>query len=66
MPSYTHLAYRRNAKAAVMRQQIRKPSNEENITKARKDFGFFCEYVADKPPAAHHQEWHRQIGRAHV
>lgn len=61
MPSYTHLAYRRNAKAAVMRQQIRKPSNEENITKARKDFGFFCEYVADKPPAAHHQEWHRHF-----
>lgn len=61
MPSYTHLAYRRNAKAAVMRQQIRKPNNAENITRAQKDFGFFCEYVADKPPATHHQEWHRHF-----
>ena len=61
MPSYTHLAYRRNAKAAVMRQQIRRPRNAENITKAQKDFGFFCEYVADKPPATHHKEWNRHF-----
>ena len=61
MPSYTHLAYRRNAKAAARRQQIRKPKNLDALKEAREDFGFFCEYVADKPPATHHGEWHRNF-----
>ena len=61
MPSYTHLAYRRNAKAAARKQQIKKPKNQESLLKAREDFGYFCEYVADKPPAEHHKEWHRHF-----
>ena len=61
MPSYTHLAFRRNAKAAARRQQIKKPKNLESLTRAREDFGFFCEYVADKPPAYHHKEWNRNF-----
>ena len=61
MPSYTHLAFRRNAKAAARRQQIKKPKNLESLNKAREDFGFFCEYVADKPPAYHHKEWNRNF-----
>jgi len=61
VPSYTHLAYRRNAKAAARNQQIKKPKNVEALKKARDDFGFFCDYVADKPPAKHHQEWNRNF-----
>jgi len=61
VPSYTHLAYRRNAKAAARNQQIKKPKNEESLKKAREDFGFFCDYVADKPPAIHHKEWNRRF-----
>ncbi len=61
MPAYQHLAYRRNAQAAARRQQIRVPRNLESLEKAREDFGFFCEYVADKPPAHHHREWHRHF-----
>ena len=61
MPSYTHLAYRRNAKAAARKQQIKKPKNQESLLKAREDFGYFCEYVADKPPAEHHKNWHRHF-----
>lgn len=61
MPSHTHLAYRRNAQAAARNQQIRKPINSKELELAREDFGFFCEYVADKPPAAHHKEWHRHF-----
>jgi hypothetical protein len=61
VPSYTHLAYRRNAKAAARNQQIKKPKNVESLKKAREDFGFFCDYVADKPPAKHHQEWNRNF-----
>ena len=61
MPAYQHLAYRRNAQAAARRQQIRIPRNLESLEKAREDFGFFCEYVADKPPAHHHKEWHRHF-----
>ena len=61
MPSYTHLAYRRNAKAAARNQQIKKPKNLESLERAREDFGFFCDYVADKPPAYHHKEWNRNF-----
>lgn len=61
MPAYQHLAYRRNAQAAARKQQIRPQRNLESLKKARDDFGFFCEYVADKPPADHHKEWHRHF-----
>jgi len=61
VPSHTHLAYRRNAQAAARNQQIRKPINSKELELSREDFGFFCEYVADKPPAEHHKEWHRHF-----
>jgi hypothetical protein len=61
MPAYQHLAYRRNAQAAARRQQVRVPRNLEALEKAREDFGFFCEYVADKPPATHHKHWHHHF-----
>jgi len=61
VPAYQHLAYRRNAQAAARRQQIRVPRNLESLERAREDFGFFCDYVADKPPAEHHKEWHRHF-----
>lgn len=61
MPSYVHLAHRRNAKAVARNQQIKVPRNAEALAKAREDFAFFCEYVADKPPAQHHRDWHRHF-----
>ena len=61
MPSYVHLAYRRNAKAAARSFQIKENKNEHLFEKAREDFGYFCEYVADKPPAEHHKNWHRHF-----
>ena len=61
MPSYLHLAYRRNARAAAKNHGPRLGTNEAALKKARDDFGFFCEYVADKPPAAHHKQWHRHF-----
>ena len=62
MPSHLHLAYRRNAKkAAAANHRIRKSDKEELFERAREDFGFFCDYVADKPPANHHKEWHKQL-----
>ena len=61
MPSHRHLAYRRNAQAAAKKHKVRKTDKEEFFEKAREDFGYFCEYVADKPPAKHHKEWNRQL-----
>ena len=61
MSSHLHLAYRRNAKAAAANHRLRKSDQEELFEKARNDFGFFCEYVADKVPAEHHKDWHRQL-----
>ena len=48
MPSHLHLAYRRNAQAAAANHRVRKNKDEHLLEKARDDFGFFCEYVADK------------------
>jgi len=59
--SHIHLAYRRTALAAAKNRQIRKTDNQEDLERAREDFGFFCEYVADKPPARHHKEWHKYL-----
>ena len=61
MPSHSYQAYRRTARAAAAKQNIQKPKNKEELEKAAEDFGFFCEYVANKPPAAHHKEWHRHF-----
>ena len=61
MPSHLHLAYRRNAQAAAKNHRVRKNKDEHLLEQARQDFGFFCEYVADKPPAEHHKDWHRQL-----
>ena len=61
MPSHSYQAYRRNARAAAAKQGIKKPKNQDQLERAREDFGFFCEYVADKPPARHHKEWHGQF-----
>ncbi len=61
MPSHIHLAYRRNAQAAAKNHRIRKGKNDELLKQAREDFGVFCDYVADKPPANHHKEWHKYL-----
>ncbi len=61
MPSYLHLAYRRNARAASKKYAIKPHKDIDLVEKAREDFGFFCEYVADKPPAEHHKNWHRHF-----
>jgi len=58
MPSYLHLAYRRNARAAAKNYTVKPADNLELVKRAREDFSFFCEYVANKPPAAHHKDWH--------
>jgi hypothetical protein len=58
MPSYLHLAYRRNARAAAKNYTVKPADNQEAVKKAREDFSFFCEYVANKPPASHHKDWH--------
>jgi hypothetical protein len=61
VPSYLHLAYRRNARAAAKNYGPIKNENEEAISQARENFGLFCAYVADKPPAQHHLNWHRHF-----
>jgi phage terminase large subunit-like protein len=61
VPSHIHLAYRRNAQAAAKNHRIRKGKNDELLKQAREDFGVFCDYVADKPPANHHKEWHKYL-----
>jgi len=61
VPSYLHLAYRRNARAASKNYAIKPHKDIDSLKKAREDFGFFCEYVADKPPAQHHKDWHRHF-----
>jgi phage terminase large subunit-like protein len=61
VPSYIHLALRRNARAASKNYRLKEDKNKELLERAREDFGFFCEYVADKPPAEHHKEWHKHF-----
>jgi hypothetical protein len=61
MPSYQYLAHRRNARAAAKNKQLKPAKNADLLKRAQEDFGFFCEYVADKPPAAHHKEWHKHF-----
>lgn len=61
MPAYTYLAHRRNARAATKNFKLKENKNQDKLDLAQKDFGYFCEYVADKPPAEHHKEWHRHF-----
>ena len=50
--------YRRTARAAAKQQVVKKTSSVD-VERARTDFAYFCDVVGDKPPAAHHKEWHR-------
>ena len=43
MPSYQHLAYRRNAIAAARKQSLKPLKNQDELDRARSDFAFFCE-----------------------
>jgi predicted phage terminase large subunit-like protein len=52
-----HLSRAKSLAAGTIKQELEVP---EIIRLARTDFGVFCE-VFDKPPAAHHREWHREI-----
>ncbi|NDF99544.1 MAG: hypothetical protein EB101_11620, partial [Chitinophagia bacterium] len=52
--------YRRTARAAAQKRVV-KQSATVDVDRARKDFGYFCEVVGDKPPAAHHKEWHQYL-----
>ena len=61
MPSHSYLAYRRNARAAAAREVVKESKELEKLKRAQDDFAYFCEYVADKPPATHHKEWHRHF-----
>jgi hypothetical protein len=61
VPAYTYLAHRRNARAATKNFKIKENKNQDKLDLAKEDFGYFCEYVADKPPAEHHKEWHRHF-----
>ena len=62
MPSYVHLAYRRNAKAAAQKYNVKPQKNLETIERAREDFSYFCEYLDEKKkPAKHHLDWHRHF-----
>jgi hypothetical protein len=61
VPSYIHLALRRNARAASRNYRLKEDKNKDILERARQDFGFFCDYVADKPPAEHHKEWHKHF-----
>lgn len=52
--------YRRTARAAAQKRVIKKTSTID-IERARADFAYFCDVVGDKPPAAHHLEWHDHL-----
>lgn len=52
--------YRRTARAAA-KQHVVKKSTGVDVERARTDFAYFCDVVGDKPPAAHHKEWHRYL-----
>lgn len=52
--------YRRTARAAAQKRVIKKTSSID-IERARTDFAYFCDVVGDKPPAAHHLEWHDHL-----
>ena len=52
--------YRRTARAAAKQQVVKKTSTVD-VERARTDFAYFCDVVGDKPPAAHHREWHRYL-----
>ena len=55
-----HSVYRRTARAAAQQRSVKKTSSID-IQRARTDFAYFCDVVGDKPPAAHHKEWHQYL-----
>lgn len=55
-----HSVYRRTARAAAQ-QRIVKTTTGIDVDRARTDFAYFCEVVGEKPPAAHHKEWHKYL-----
>lgn len=55
-----HSVYRRTARAAA-KQRIVKNTTGVDVDRARVDFAYFCDVVADKPPAEHHLEWHKYL-----
>ena len=55
-----HSVYRRTARAAAQ-QRVVKATTGIDVERARTDFAYFCEAVGDKPPAAHHMEWHKYL-----
>jgi len=55
-----HSVYRRTARAAAQQRIVKKTSSID-IQRARTDFAYFCDVVGDKPPAAHHKEWHQYL-----
>ena len=52
--------YRRTARAAAKQHVVKKTSNIDT-ERAKKDFAYFCDVVGNKPPAAHHKEWHKYL-----
>jgi hypothetical protein len=52
--------YRRTARAAAQKRVVKQTSSVD-IARARTDFAYFCDVVGDKPPAAHHLEWHKHL-----
>ena len=57
--------YRRTARAAAKQHVVKKTSNID-IERARTDFAYFCDVVGNKPPAAHHKEWHKSVSYTHL
>jgi hypothetical protein len=55
-----YAVYRRTARAGA-KQQVVKKTSDIDIERARTDFAYFCDVVGEKPPAAHHKEWHKYL-----
>jgi len=55
----THLWTRHKARELSRTATYKEPSEEAK--RAREDFGYFCEYVLLKPPAAHHLVWDKYL-----
>ena len=52
MPSYLHLAYRRNARAAAKKYKVKQSDNQEAVKKAREDLVSFVNMllINHQPP----------------
>lgn len=56
-----YAALAQSAKAALPKKKEEVVVQSPDAIRAASDFGHFCTWVADKPPAAHHQEWDEAI-----